>query len=573
MISDQSRVPFPEVPMSPSLAVRGNVLKVAVTVLLLLLVGSLALSRAGLLDSAHARGTDGYGYEERCGRDGDTTRTIDGDPLNICARWDRIQAKYDTSWHNSVDYAGLEFSFSGSSGWVSREETSSGKPDANTLVRTSEMSSFDYGGGGPVTTPYGTLTETVTYVPGAEQFKVRYDLENTTPNSLSFRAYALSMPHLGWAGNATGSAQPGSLVTRNDGEGARAEVELADGTPAPGSHSITDRYPWQRVANRSPLSNETAFSPDWYAPWMAAEWDHTGTPLQPGQTATYTLVYKVKRMPGLRMTSPWWQALPAGGSTTLTVAYWHPSGEVAGKPVRWQSTGVNNRSGTAITDGNGNASFGYTATADGRDAINAFVDLNNNGSRDAGEALAAARRFFGSRGDRPDRGDGGGGTDGGAGGGTDGGAVGGTTGGTGQSAAAPAVGGASGASASPGAVSVAQAPKDPTRVTLVRLAKFLGTGLSVSATATEPSRWRWELFLVPSSKRGKAAAKAKPRRIAVANARATKAGQKVSGRLRVNRKVKNRLRRQREVSLTLKTTVTPRSGKPVSTTRSLKIRR
>lgn len=57
-------------------------------------------------------------------------------------------------------------------------------------------------------------------------------------------------------------------------------------------------------------------------------------------------------------------------------------------------SGANTASGTAVTDGNGQAQFCYTGTSAGQDTISAFADLNGNGAEDTNEPSTTATKTY-----------------------------------------------------------------------------------------------------------------------------------------------------------------------------------
>jgi len=74
-------------------------------------------------------------------------------------------------------------------------------------------------------------------------------------------------------------------------------------------------------------------------------------------------------------------------TATVTDAFGNPT---PGITVRFSVIGVNNASGSATTNNDGQAPFCYTGVLFGVDTIRAFADTNNNGAQDAGEPFAEA---------------------------------------------------------------------------------------------------------------------------------------------------------------------------------------
>ena len=91
----------------------------------------------------------------------------------------------------------------------------------------------------------------------------------------------------------------------------------------------------------------------------------------------------------LDLTSSYYSNLDTGTSTSRTFKLYNLDGTTgtSGALLRWQITGANPQSGTATTDGSGNATISWTGNVGGSDSLSVFHDANNNGSRDAGEPL------------------------------------------------------------------------------------------------------------------------------------------------------------------------------------------
>lgn len=67
---------------------------------------------------------------------------------------------------------------------------------------------------------------------------------------------------------------------------------------------------------------------------------------------------------------------------------------VPGVTVRFSVTGANSASGSDTTDQDGQATFTYTGTNQGVDAISAFADNDDNGTQDPGEPADTATKVW-----------------------------------------------------------------------------------------------------------------------------------------------------------------------------------
>jgi Bacterial Ig-like domain (group 1) len=102
----------------------------------------------------------------------------------------------------------------------------------------------------------------------------------------------------------------------------------------------------------------------------------------PGAPATVTL-------------SPATATNKAGEQHCVTATVRDASGNpTPGIEVVFSVSGANSAGGTKTTDANGQATFCYTGTHAGEDAIRAFADTNESGSQDAGEPAGAATKTY-----------------------------------------------------------------------------------------------------------------------------------------------------------------------------------
>ena len=91
---------------------------------------------------------------------------------------------------------------------------------------------------------------------------------------------------------------------------------------------------------------------------------------------------------------------PVGDQHCVTATVTDVSNQpVSGVTVRFSvptsvATDASPASGSATTDGNGQAMFCYTALLPGEDAIHAYADTNNNGVQDAGEPFGDATKTW-----------------------------------------------------------------------------------------------------------------------------------------------------------------------------------
>jgi hypothetical protein len=105
---------------------------------------------------------------------------------------------------------------------------------------------------------------------------------------------------------------------------------------------------------------------------------------EPGASAT------VVRIGTNLSLAPATQIVAAGSQVSLTATYTAASGSPSGATIRYAISGANPGSGSVMTDSSGHATISYAGTTPGTDTVNAYVDLNHNGTQDSGEPSASA---------------------------------------------------------------------------------------------------------------------------------------------------------------------------------------
>jgi uncharacterized protein (DUF2141 family) len=88
--------------------------------------------------------------------------------------------------------------------------------------------------------------------------------------------------------------------------------------------------------------------------------------------------------------APTSQNQQVGDSASVAIALTNPETSASGVKVHLTVVGANASTNSVTTDSNGKATFSYTGTVVGTDTINAYADLNGNGSQDTGEPTATA---------------------------------------------------------------------------------------------------------------------------------------------------------------------------------------
>jgi hypothetical protein len=257
----------------------------------------------------------------------------------------------------------------------------------------------------PAATPLLTVKQTTTYVNGANQFDVRWDVTNTSGAAQHFKALSAADFYFEGSDRGTGVFTPGPprFVGGTNADTGRSGgfVEATANSPA-WSHYQAFNYPdvWddaveQAGASLNPVFNDTVEGEsDDNAGGI--EWDNmlTGAGLANNATATYEVVIRNAVPAALQFNttnagSP--QHVPvsfvATAKDTSGVAF-------AGKQLRYAITGVNPATSAVPIDANGNGVITDPGTNPGADTVIAYVDLNNDSIREDNEPQASALATF-----------------------------------------------------------------------------------------------------------------------------------------------------------------------------------
>jgi len=78
-----------------------------------------------------------------------------------------------------------------------------------------------------------------------------------------------------------------------------------------------------------------------------------------------------------------------GSSESITATLTNPGSSVNNVVIHFTISGVDSQTGTAVTNGSGQATLSYTGANAGTDTITAYADLNNNSVQDSGEPSAS----------------------------------------------------------------------------------------------------------------------------------------------------------------------------------------
>jgi hypothetical protein len=253
-----------------------------------------------------------------------------------------------------------------------------------------------------------SVTQTTTYVNGAQQFQIRWDVHNGSPGAVTFKALAAADFYFDGSDRGTGiyTEGPPRFIggTNADTGNSGGMIEASGAGLAPWSaYQALEWGPepnqiWGKVdaaASTAPTFDDTVLGePVDNAGGVEWDQDATGAGLAAGATRSFAISVSSAIPSALQLTpsnggSP--QGVPlyfrAVATNTAGVPY-------AGRPLQFQITGANPGSGTITLDGNGSAVIPDPGANAGADTVIAYVDFNGDQHRQPAEPQASALGTF-----------------------------------------------------------------------------------------------------------------------------------------------------------------------------------
>jgi hypothetical protein len=247
-----------------------------------------------------------------------------------------------------------------------------------------------------------TVTQVVSYVPGASQFEVTYTI--TTPMTGSpqcFRAYEAADLYV--AGSDSGTGIPISGVSpnrffgginQNSGSSGDSGTSGVIQEVTPFDHYEENQY-GQVFADTIPADSSQHLpdttDPDLVDNGAAIEWDqHDTSGLAQATSQQLSMIWRFAQFTPLSLDQTM-TTLTSGSTYTLTATAHDTNDQpLPGATVRYTITGSNTSSGALVTDAAGQVHISYVGATPGVDAIEVYTDLNNNGVLDPGEPVREA---------------------------------------------------------------------------------------------------------------------------------------------------------------------------------------
>ena len=256
------------------------------------------------------------------------------------------------------------------------------------------------------------VTQTTSYVNGSQFFTITWVVRNTAATAAHFKAFAAADFFFDGSDRGTGiytQGPPQFIGGTNADTGNSGGFAEVPGTTAWSRYQAlafgsADNEVWGKI-NNAAAADAPTFDDSVVGEQVdnagGVEWDQYvtgGTPgsLAAGASATFSLVAR-SAVPSALQINPPNAGSPKGVPINFTVGAFDTNGTpYAGKTIRYAITGVNATPTTlAATVGpDGNAVITDPGTNAGPDTVVAFLDFNNNGTREPAEPQASALATF-----------------------------------------------------------------------------------------------------------------------------------------------------------------------------------
>jgi hypothetical protein len=256
------------------------------------------------------------------------------------------------------------------------------------------------------------VTQTTSYVNGSQFFTITWVVRNTAATPAHFKAFAAADFFFDGSDRGTGiytQGPPQFIGGTNADTGNSGGFAEVPGTTAWSRYQAlafgsADDEVWGKIDNAAGADAPT-FDDSVVGEQVdnagGVEWDQYvtgGTPgsLAAGASATFSLVAR-SAVPSALQINPPNAGSPKGVPINFTVGAFDTNGTpYAGKTIRYAITGVNATATplSATVGADGNAVITDPGTNAGADTVVAFLDFNNNGTREEAEPQASALATF-----------------------------------------------------------------------------------------------------------------------------------------------------------------------------------
>jgi hypothetical protein len=253
--------------------------------------------------------------------------------------------------------------------------------------------------------PVAKITQTTTYVNGEQRFSTTWTVENLSGAALKYKALAAADLFIDSSDVGTGvfTQGPPRFIGGTNADTGRSGGFVEAGAPSPpwsAYEALTYDDPevgvWakvQKAAESEDRSFEEKVVGEPVDNAAGVEWDDQTLPAV-GDPISYSLITRSSLPAALQITPP-----NAGSPQGVPIAFTATARDTdgtpfAGKSLRFTIVGANPLAGASTIDAAGNATVVDPGTNAGADTVIAFVDLNNNGTREPAEPQASALGTF-----------------------------------------------------------------------------------------------------------------------------------------------------------------------------------
>jgi hypothetical protein len=248
-----------------------------------------------------------------------------------------------------------------------------------------------------------------TYVNGSQSFHLAWQVENVSGSTVHFKALTAADFFFDGSDRGTGifTEGPPRFIggTNADTGNSGGFAEVTGGGLQPWSAyqalawgSASDRV-WGKIFNAAATSGPTFDNTvlgDTADNAGGTEWDQdaTGTGLLNGEIRTFELDAR-SAVPSALQLTPSNGGAPRGVPINFTATATNTDGvPYAGRTLRYQITGVNPGSGSVVLNAAGSGTVTDPGANAGPDTVVAYVDFNNDGTRQSAEPQASALGTF-----------------------------------------------------------------------------------------------------------------------------------------------------------------------------------
>jgi hypothetical protein len=254
-----------------------------------------------------------------------------------------------------------------------------------------------------------TVTQTTTYVNGSQSFHLAWQVHNASGNAVNYKALTAADFFFDGSDRGTGiyTDGPPRFIggTNADTGNSGGFAEVTGGALLP--WTSYQALAWGGGANQvwgkieaAALSTAPTFDSTVVGESVdnagGTEWDQdvTGGGLLAGGNRTYELEARSAVPSALQLTPPNGGS-PRGVPINYTAVAKNTDGvPYAGKTLRYQITGVNPGAGSVVLNAAGSGTVTDPGANAGNDTVIAYVDFNNNGTRQPAEPQASALGTF-----------------------------------------------------------------------------------------------------------------------------------------------------------------------------------